>query len=198
MDDIKVGVGIPNTGSINMETCVSIIEMIDGRLPLEFFFSRGSMLPYMRFKITLDALKAKCTHLLFVDSDMKFPRDTLQKLLSHKKDIVSVLYNTKENPPNSVVKFMDGDKRIVGGTFQRDDFPELFECYAVGFGCTLIDLKILEHIELPWYSFEWEVDKKNTQMTGEDVYFCVKARKAGFTTWCDPTIQTGHIGDYTY
>jgi hypothetical protein len=33
---------------------------------------------------------------------------------------------------------------------------------------------------------------------GEDTAFCLRARKAGLSVWCDPTIPILHSGEYLY
>jgi hypothetical protein len=98
----------------------------------------------------------------------------------------------KQIPTLSIVKLLGENGERAEGNIPT----ELFECQSVGFGCTLIDLKIFEFIPMPWFILGYEED--NISPMTEDVYFCTKARDAGFTVWCDPTIKTGHIGDYIY
>ena len=190
-ENIKVGIAVATTGLIRMETVISLIQTCTLGIPVEAFFAKG-MLHSNRLKLVLQCLKTKCTHVLFVDSDMQLQPDSLPRLLEHKKDIISVTYNTKTTPSLSVVKLLGENGERVEGNIPI----ELFECQSVGFGCTLIDLKIFEFIPMPWFVLGYEED--NVSPMTEDVYFCTKARDAGFTVWCDPTIKTGHIGDYIY
>ena len=71
-----------------------------------------------------------------------------------------------------------------------DDYPEgeLFEVDGAGMAAMLIRATVLKEIfetqkalfaPIPGY--------------GEDVSFCLRARKAGFTIWCDSRVKVGHI-----
>ena len=192
MDEIKVGVGLPTNGYVKTETAGSLAELCTKGIPLQVFLSKGSMLHSMRTNLVLMALKNKCSHILFVDSDMKLHPDSLPILLGHKKDIVSFNYSAKALPREPVVKLLGANGERVVGEIPK----ELFECSAVGFGCTLIDLRIFEFIPLPWFVFGYLDD--GVSAVGEDVYFCEKARANGFEVWCDPTVRTIHVGDYEY
>jgi glycosyltransferase involved in cell wall biosynthesis len=55
------------------------------------------------------ALANKCSHLLWVDSDMRAPPDTIVRLLNHNKDIVGAVYN-KRPPPHTTLGRLKGDK----------------------------------------------------------------------------------------
>jgi predicted O-methyltransferase YrrM len=40
--------------------------------------------------------------------------------------------------------------------------------------------------------------KSNGNDIGEDLAFCIRAKKAGFKIWCDPTIPLNHIGEQEF
>lgn len=140
------------------------------------------------------ALEANATHLLFVDSDMLFPSDTIPRLLAHKKEIIGVKYKKREFP----IKWLyEG----LGDESETD----LFRVKHVGTGLMLIDLSIFENLGKPknegerptaWFSFGR--DSQGALAMGEDVWFCNVARDAGYDVWVDPTLQIGHIGEYIY
>ena len=48
-------------------------------------FNMGSEVAMQRQQLVDQALETSCTHIMWIDSDMKFPVDTLNILLSHKK-----------------------------------------------------------------------------------------------------------------
>ena len=58
-------------------------------------FNMGSEVAMQRQQLVDQALDTSCTHIMWIDSDMKFPPDTLQILLSYKKDIVAGNYSTR-------------------------------------------------------------------------------------------------------
>lgn len=140
------------------------------------------------------ALESGATHLLFVDSDMIFPSDTIPKLLAHKKEIVGVKYKKREFPVKWLFEPLEGESET-----------ELFKVKHVGTGLLLIDLSIFKELGKPknegdrptaWFSFGR--DSEGALVMGEDVWFCNVARDAGYDVWVDPTIQIGHIGEYIF
>lgn len=147
----------------------------------------------------IQAIKNECTHILFIDDDMTFPADTLERLLAHGKELVGVNSMSRALPLTTTVALLDEN----GGHWPHDKVPpywkmpkELFEVFSVGMGVALIDMKIFERIARPWFKFE--VHESGKILIGEDAWLCLKAREQGIKVWCDPTIEIGHYGDYNY
>jgi GT2 family glycosyltransferase len=141
-----------------------------------------------------EAMASKSSHLLFLDSDMLVHGDVIQKLASHNKMVVGALYNERRMPPTSTVKFRENGVTIAKS---GDDIPkQLFKCFAVATGCMLIDMRVFEKLEEPWFFYSCHEDGRMDY--GEDVWFCDRVQKAGFDVWCDPTIDIRHIGDFPY
>lgn len=147
---------------------------------------------------TIQALKNGCSHILFVDDDMTFPEDTIERLLSHGKEIVGVYSYSRALPLSPTVAFLDDE----GNYLPQDKIafikkPEnLFKCYSIGMGVALIDTKIFDVIEKPWFS--WEVHESGKILVGEDAWLCKQARSKGIDIYCDPTLPIGHLGEYSY
>lgn len=183
MSKIRLAIAIPNTGVVNSQTVSSLMGMVKN-LKCEYYTltQEGSILHAMRENLVKKALELKCTHLLFVDTDMVFDKDALNKLIKHKKDIVGVTYNTRKLP----------SERILW-TKGEGDF---YEAEAVPTGFMLIDLKVFKKLPHPW--FFWEVDTMGNPVTGEDYWFCRLAREHGFKVWVDLSIKVLHCGDYLY
>lgn len=131
-----------------------------------------------------EAIKRGGTHILFVDSDMVFPDDTVDKLLAHGKEIVGVEYNKREFPLKGVFEPLE------------EKADELYKAKHLGTGLVLIDLSIFEKMTGPWFNFGR--DSQGNLALGEDVWFCNTARDAGYDVWIDPTIKIGHCGEYIY
>lgn len=182
---IKLGIGIPNSGNIHIDTAFCLFRMLKG-FPYDYdvIMKRGSILHYSREEIVKTAIKNGCTHLLFVDTDMYFEKDAVLRLLERKKDIIGVQYNTRKEPTMPTA-FM------VGG--QTGD---LQKAISVATGFMLIDLKVFKNITEPW--FFWKSDENGQVLMGEDYWFCDKAFKAGYEVWCDLSTPIKHIGDKFY
>ncbi|QCX32930.1 glycosyltransferase [Caloramator sp. E03] len=112
-----------------------------------------------------------------IDSDILVPKDSLLRLLSHKKDIVSaIVYNDpKKKYPNILI--------IKNGRITHFiDFPKnsLFEVDITG-AVYLLKSEICKKVKYEYHSF------------GEDVPFCISAKKLGYKIWCDSSIFCNHV-----
>ncbi len=187
----KVFIGIGCMDSVKAKTLASVAGILiksAGKVTT-FSMRQGGDIVSARTWLVREALKHNATHILFVDSDMEFPPDSLEKLLSHEKDVVGVEYFKRKLPLDPVFEPLD----------QRD--PEkLYEAGYAATGLLLIKLSLftseLRPLNEPWFSFGR--NKEGELVIGEDVWFCNTVRDAGFKVWIDPTIDVNHIGDFAY
>jgi len=69
---------------------------------------------------------------------------------------------------------------------REDEIRRELQPVAVsGGGCIMIKTAIFDRIKAPW--FEAELDM------GTDIQICEKARRAGYTVYCDTSLQIGHV-----
>ena len=158
-------------------------------LSTSLHFNMGSEVAMQRQQLVDQVLETSCTHVMWIDSDMKFPVDTLNILLSHKKDIVAGNYSTRV-PPYRPVAFTnenDLDSRAYTGT-------GLQQVFAVGSGMMLVKREVYENISRPHYMIEYSEDY--TSLVGEDIYFCKTANKYGYKVFVDHDLsdRIAHIG----
>jgi hypothetical protein len=97
------------------------------------------------------------THVLFIDDDIVVEPEALNKLLSHKKDIVAGICTRRNDPPIPNIRFYD---KAEGATRQIWEWPEnqLIEVDAVGTGLMLISKNALEQVAEAYFSCVWEQD----------------------------------------
>ncbi len=142
-------------------------------------------------------------YILFLDSDMRFPQDALERLLKHDVDMVGVNYSARVMPPRPIaIKSRSGDGALL---HTLDDSTGLEDVDAMGFGCVLIRREVFNELEELWpNSFHWDFDteyrKGERVLVGEDVFFCNRVREAGFTMWIDHDLSKDvrHLGQYEY
>jgi len=155
---------------------------------------QGAILPRNRWCLAKLALEKGASHLFFLDSDIVCPEDTIQRLLEHGKPLIGAPYHTRSlTHPESTVSLMGPEGREHQATLIPD---VLFEAYGLPLGCTLIATEVFRAVPQPWFAYAY--NKEGEVATGEDTWFCERARGAGFPSWCDPTIPVGHVGDYVY
>lgn len=190
-------IAIPTNKNIEAATFKSIYDLkIPKGYKTEFQFFYGYQIDQIR---NLIAEWGKHHDYLFcVDSDIVLPNDTLLKMIGWDVDVVSGLYiqripNThtleiyEDNGHGGVTNILwDNIKQRIG----------LMEIAGCGFGCVLINSNVLKQMEYPHFVYRSAISHANTY--SEDVYFCQKAREAGFKIWCDTTILCDHVGSYTF
>lgn len=156
---------------------------------IDFLMIQSCDLSSSRMWLVKEARKKGATHLLFVDSDMMFPQDTLKRLLARDKDIIGVEYNKRQFPLQTVTAYLPEVVRSE---------TEPYEVGVAGTGVMLVKLAIFDNPEMGknWFSFGRNAEGENVM--GEDGWFCNTARAAGYQVWVDPTIKVGHLGEYLY
>lgn len=153
----------------------------------------GSEVAMQRQQLVDEALESMCTHLLWLDSDMTFPSNLAQALLSHNKDIIACNYSTRVEP-HKPVAFKDSEdlEHRVGLASGIETI------YAIGMGAMLVKRQVYEEMTRPHFSVVWNEDF--TSLTGEDIYFCQKAQENGFEVWLENDLSksVGHTGTKTF
>lgn len=128
---------------------------------------------------------AGVTHLLFLDSDMSFPPNTLERLLRHQKPIVGATYVKRVEPYN-----------LLGQPLEEKSLAPLRKMHSMPFGCMLIKMTVFDKLPRPYFRYVTE----ERGSISEDTWFCLQAREAGFDVWCDNdlTAEVGHVGTHTF
>lgn len=184
---VIIAVPCADSAAMKARTAASIAHVIIGAKGkvIDMLLRISCDIVSSRTWLVLEAIKRGATHILFVDSDMVFVEDTLDRLLAHGKPIVGVQYNKREFPLKGVYEPLDEPSET-----------ELYRAKHVGTGMLLIDLTVFPKLEGPWFNFGR--DSQGSLALGEDVWFCRTAQDAGFDVWIDPTIKVGHAGEYVY
>lgn len=163
-------------------------------------YCTGTYIHSARQQLAELALKIGADYILWLDSDMRFPKDTLARLLLHKQDIVGVNYSTRGVPPKFVaIKDSAAGERLP--TTEKSSGLEPAE--AIGFGVVLMRTAVLGRLhdpkeEGPWFFYRWREDTRS--MVGEDVFFAELMEKAGVEIMVDHDLskEVRHIGSFEY
>ncbi len=130
--------------------------------------------------------------LWLLGDDHAFEPDVLNRLLGRDVDIV-VPACLERWPPFHPVTFSGWSEK--GAPYRQhldfDRYPDggLVEVHSAGSGGMLIRRHVLEALADPWF----EAGVIDGEQLAEDLYFCDKARDAGFRVWCDLAVPFGHI-----
>ncbi len=156
----------------------------------------GTMIFNQRERLAEEALKDGADAILWVDSDMRFPKDALEILLSRDLPIVGVNATTRRFPVKPTALDIDPETNDLVKVNSKGK-TGLEQVMGVGFGMILIKKEVFEAAQKPWFWFE-QTDKGG--IIGEDIYFCAKAFDAGYQTVIDHdlSMHIRHIGTYEY
>lgn len=169
-----------------------------GEKSLDIEIVNGSNLCEQRTVLVSKAYGYKATHILWADTDMKFPEDTIPKLLNHNKRVVGANYPQKSLDARPTA-YRDDDQ-YVGPIWTKADSKGLEPASLMGMGLVLMDATIFSEIELPYFLFEPQPPDNVKHLT-EDFYLCKKLRAAGIEMFIDHDLSrnVAHVGlhDYT-
>jgi hypothetical protein len=162
----------------------------------------GTYIHKARQDLADEILAQGATHVLWLDTDMTFPRESLVHLLQRNVDMVGINYATRTVPSQHVaIKTVGAGPE--GAKLVTDVNSEgLEKVEAVGFGMVLMKTRIFnklpDPVQDPWFWYEWIPERKAHM--GEDVYFCRVVRDAGFDIYVDHDLSKlcGHTGDFEY
>jgi len=158
---------------------------------------QGTIIQNQRADLCLDAMREGCSHILFIDSDMTFPQDMVQRLLKHDVDIVATNCARRRMPTGPTAQNYDenGNRQPV---YTMPDSTGLEEIGSVGTGVMLIKKEVFQNMSEPWFDMPWQTGKRGYM--GEDVFFCKKAQELGFKVYIDHDVskEIGHIGTFEF
>jgi predicted SAM-dependent methyltransferase len=145
--------------------------------------------------IVEQALKDGVEWLLFLDYDVAPPANALVKLLDLKTDIAAGVYNSKAVPSYPLIY-------VKGWNYAFEDWIEgdLIKADGAGMGCTLIKMDVFKKIKRPWFRTVKGYSPHNLEILGhltEDIYFCEKAKAAGYDIIIDTSVQCSHVDTRT-
>jgi len=160
------------------------------------YTSHGTLIASQRMELARQALEEKADYLLWLDSDMRFPRETIGHLMLRDKPIVAANYATRRMPVKPVA-MMDNDGEI-GRVYTAPDSEGLQPVDYIGMGVMMVKREVFEKLETPGFAIPFS--KIGQHYIGEDVFFCRKAREAGYEVLVDHDLshQVKHIGTFEY
>ena len=158
----------------------------------------GKEVTEARNMIAKAAIESKCKYQWFLDDDVISPRYAVQYLgylLDQNEDegvmVSTGIYCTKTVPPAPVIY-----RRESSGAFWDWSLNEVFDIDECGAGCMLINMKVFDHLEYPYFRDTTEYkngeDGPVMHATSEDIYFCRSVKEKGFRIQAHGTVLCAH------
>lgn len=197
----RIAIAVPTRDLAASEMAHSWVKMVahfcthfvgKGQADIINLTDLGTLLPEMRNNLAQVAIDLGATHILWLDSDMTFPVDMIERLYQHGKPIIGANYSQRKEPAKPVC-CKDGY-----WVYTEEDSTGIEQVDFVGMGAMMVETAVYENLPKPWHSLGWNEAKQT--VIGEDVYFCRKALGIGATAWVDHDLskEIGHIGYRTF
>lgn len=189
----KILIAVPCMDSVAAQfaQALAMLEK-EGKCLVSFVI--GSLIYNSRNDLVKQAMKFECSHILWLDSDMVFPPETLTYLYKEMEetgaDLISGLY-FRRCPPFSPVAFdtLEIKEGKASWTDYTGELSGLHEVGGVGFGCALMKTDMLLEMAATYGDFFGPILN-----VGEDLAFCWRARQLGYKILLDCNLKLGHVG----
>ncbi len=166
-----------------------------------------SQIDIARSQMATDALADGFEELMWIDSDVAFDPNDVEKLRGHGRPFTCGLY-PKKGQRQFANNFLPGTNKVRFGPLGG-----LIDILYCGFGFTHVRREVFEVVRrsldecnrgfriplIPYFAPLVVADGHGDPWyLGEDFAFCERARQAGFTVQADTTIRLWHVGSYRY
>lgn len=214
----KISILIPTHNNVPWQFAISLANMIGytianyaDQVAITTHCVSSTYIHRARQQLWDEAAEYGAHYVLWLDSDHGFPMDALVRLLSRDEPIVGINYSTRSQPLRYVAvkrAQIDHMEDGLGGKICQTT-PEstgLEEVEALGFGMVLMKLGAIyptldkETLDFGFAGADEGLSADGKDMVGEDVYFCRKARAAGWKVMVDHDLSKDctHVGDMEF
>lgn len=201
---MKILIAVPCMDMLHQKFAESLVNVTrTAPADTDICWKPSSLIYDSRNLLALTAIENGYDRIMWFDSDMTFPPDTLHRLLTvmdHGYDVVSGMYVRRKPPVIPVIyKRIDapapGETDIANCVEDYLDYKPgtIFRIDGCGLGCALMKTSLVKRVwetyGPPFSPLAW---------TGEDLSFCYRAKQLGAKMVCDSSVRCGHIGSVLY
>lgn len=164
---------------------------------IEHGFTIATLVDVARNQLARKAIEEEFDRVLWLDSDMTFPPDLLERLSDDigNNAFVAGLYCTRKRPYiPTIYKEISVTESEKGVLYPKalcyDDYPRdsVFQICASGFGAVLMTTDLIKQV---WERFGTPFER--VPGFGEDISFCMRVAQMGVPMFCDSRIKLGHM-----
>lgn len=158
-------------------------------------FGVSSLIYDARNVLAENTVRGKYDRILWLDSDMVFDRDLMEKLsarLDEGYDMVSALYVSRK-PPIRPCVYSHVQPGENAPSIEDYDGAGLVQIEGCGFGAVMMTVDLVNAVgEAYGRPFSPIIG------LGEDLSFCYRVTALGRKMFCDTDIRVGHCGQMVY
>lgn len=209
---MKVAICVPCRDEVMSGFCFDLARLVGyeakrGQNEIQLLQMPGTLIFTQREKLAQEALEWGADQVLWIDSDQRFPADTLEILQARQVPICGVNATTRREPilptalnlkiEREMLNGKPGEPKQVWHKVESRGKNGIEQVTAVGFAVTLVNREVFEKIPKPWFDVIW-TDHGN--VIGEDVTFCVRCMENNIPVFVDHelSMHIGHIGVKTF
>ena len=173
-----------------LHTLMSGPENLEG-IAVQAFGS--TILPFSREQLAEFAIRSGSTHMLWIDSDMKFPKDMLLRFLARDEKIIGINAMSRRVPYRNCAQ-----SSPVTPLRTTAESTGLEKVHRMGFGVLWVETSIVAAMPVPRFDFEYIAEMG--EWRGEDFVFFERARALGHDFWVDHDLskEVFHMGSFGF
>ena len=196
---MKILIAIPCMDMVHTTFMKSVIGM--NRVgDCRFSLTCSSLIYDARNTLAKQAVTEGFDRVLWLDSDMDFQPDLLEKLsadMDEGRELVSGLYFKRKAPVKPVIYREVGyyqkpdTEEVTPIAVPYEDYPQdsIFPIAGCGFGGVLVSTDLIKRV-----GEKFGLPFSPIIGFGEDLSFCNRAKQLGAELWCDSRVKMGHVG----
>ena len=188
---------INNRNDVPMYFCQNLFELIEytkfNKMKVAVRSFSSVEVQQMRNLACIFSIKNNFDYIFMLDTDMKYPKDSIVKLIKHDKEIVVGSATQRKYPfyPTQYKKLgIENFKSKSNRIFISKENKKLIKIEFSGVVGALIKTKILKRLTLPYFKVGYK--SNGIDVIGSDIYFCKKLKEKKIKMYLDPTINYSH------
>lgn len=193
MSKPKIMLGVPSHDDVKAAFAFSLapvaLDLAAHGVACGAYNLNGTCIEDSRNDIVEKAIAENCSHIMWIDSDIRLPADLPRKLLEHNLDIVGCTYRRRRGDYSFTHAELDGVDHSA---------PLRRVAYLPG-GCLLVNTSVYQSIGPEgWYDREKINGSKGHW--GEDIAFCFRAVQDCRHVWLDEvqSRRIAHVGAFEF
>lgn len=193
----QVVVCVPTNGLVHAMFSYCLLNAIQytelHRVPVILEMDAGTVLSNQRQVLSDSALALQADHIMWLDSDMTFPKDVIIRLLEHRKNVVCATYSKRVEPFHPTAFYNIDPVEPVD-----TEGNGLVAIKYSGMGCMLVKSSVVDNMPSPHYPLKWHAPSSTWH--GEDMGFCDLLSDNDIKIFCDLDLsrEIGHLGQREY
>lgn len=204
---MKIAIGIPSPQWVHPDFALTNLPAIVYHskthikdIELYTLYKTGVMTSSNRNWILKQCLEQDIDGILWLDTDMLYPPDILEKYLASKKDIIGSVYFKRSEPYDPIVYLKGPNPKKPYQILDVTKLPknQPFPVDGLGFGGMYVDMKVYKAMgDDKWmhYGKNFGIPMELEDQESHDLIFCKTAQKYGFKLFVHSGVQSIHIGE---